>query len=392
MTQMVQSLFGINPEQLQAHRDQALWQQAQQFANLNPMERASAGAFMAGRQMVNGAAGLMGAQDPELQRIAMRQNLAKSIDWSNPEALKKAAQQAMQNGDYAAAKELMATADDVEKTALDKGVKQSTIVKNLREKQSLSVEEQVFKALAVKASPASVKAAIEAGGDISMLDVPIEEKLSAMGRQLLEAGFKPGTKEFTDKMRAIVDAEIKGKEKGSGNVTVNMPGAGIDPKKASEEAGKETGKAIAGVEEKYSAIDSIREAQTMLDQGIFSGFWGKTKMNVRKAFGENDPKVVNTEKYMAYIGEVVIPRLKDFGGNDSNEEMKYLQKVLAGEQSLEANTMKDVLATAERKIQRGIERLQRQSKAAATGQPAPLDAGPSRQAPAGTKENPIKLK
>jgi hypothetical protein len=392
MTKVVGSLFGISPEQLMAQREAALFNQAGNFAQLDPMQRATAGAFMAGRKMVDGAAGLLGAQDPELARLAQRQSIASQIDWADPESIKRAAALAARNGDTAAAMDLIQRADDVVESKLKQGVYQSQIVKNMREKQSLSVEEQVFKSLAVKASPASVKAAIEAGGDISLLDVPVEEKLSTTGRMLLEAGVKPGTPEFVETMKKVVNAEIEGKSKGSGNV-IMAPGAiSIDGKKAGEAAGKVVGEGIAGVEEKYSAIDSIRDAQEMINQGIFSGFWGKTKMNVRKAFGENDPKVVNTERFLAYVGEVVIPRLKDFGGNDSNEEMKYLQKVLAGEQSLESETMKQVLGAAERKIQRGIERLQRQSAAAGSGKPAPLDPGPSRQAPLGTKENPIKLK
>lgn len=391
MTQVVSSLFGIDPSQIAAQREAAAQHAAFNYAQMNPMEQAMMGSHLAGNRLGGAVGGLLGAQDPELQKAAMRQKIAQQIDWSNPEAIKKAAQLAAQSGDTAGAMELIQRADDVATDALKRGVYQSQIVKNLREKQSLSVEEQVFKSLAVKSSPASVKAALEAGGDISLLDVPDNVKISEFGRQLIEAGFKPGTKEFQEKMGKLVNAKIDGASKGSGNVIMQPGAISIDGKKTAEAAGKAVGEGIAGVEEKYSAIDSIRDAQTMLNDGIFSGFWGKSKMNVRKAFGENDPKVVNTERFLAYVGEVVIPRLKDFGGNDSNEEMKYLQKVLAGDQSLESETMKQVLGAAERKIQRGIERLQRQSKSAATGTPAPLDPGPSRTAPLGSKENPIKL-
>jgi hypothetical protein len=54
-------------------------------------------------------------------------------------------------------------------------------------------------------------------------------------------------------------------------------------------------------------------------------------------------KVENTEVFMANIGEIVIPRLQQFGGNDSNEELKYLQKVVAGDQRLEPESMQRIL-------------------------------------------------
>jgi len=64
---------------------------------------------------------------------------------------------------------------------------------------------------------------------------------------------------------------------------------------------------------------------------------------------------------MANIGEIVIPRLQQFGGNDSNEELKYLQKVVAGDQRLEPESMKRILASAEKKIRNNIARLQKQA-------------------------------
>jgi hypothetical protein len=381
MTKVVGSLFGISPEQLMAQREAALFNQAGNFAQLDPMQRATAGAFMAGRKMVDGAAGLLGAQDPELARLAQRQSIASQIDWADPESIKRAAALAARNGDTAAAMDLIQRADDVVESKLKQGVYQSQIVKNMREKQSLSVEEQVFKSLAVKASPASVKAAIEAGGDISLLDVPVEEKLSTTGRMLLEAGVKPGTPEFVETMKKVVNAEIEGKSKGSGNVTVhnNMPGAPIDGKKAAEAAGTETGKQMAGVETEWAALDSLQSALTKVDQGIFGGIYGKGKLLGHKLAGSNDPRVVNTEEFLAYIGDTVLPAMKQLGGNDSNEELKYMQKVHAGDISLEPETIRRVLSRAEEKIKRRIQRLQDQSKSAAQGTPAPLGPGSRRE-------------
>jgi hypothetical protein len=392
MAEITKSLFGIDPQEILARRDAQLQQQALGFAQLSPMEQAQMGFYQAGGRAGTGVSGLMGAQDPELAKAARRNQMLQGIDINDPAALKQAAQAAMSQNDYAAAQELAGRAMALEKAALDQGVQRSTIVKNLREPD---FKQKLFMKIAEKATPASIAAAQAAGGDISMLDVPENVKLSTFGQMLVDSGLKPGTPEFQKEMEAFIQAEKTGKAKGTGNVNIgslNLPGAPIDPKEAAKAAGKVVGTESAEIENKYSAIDSLRSARDMLDEGIFSGAWGKIRLNVRKAFGENDPKVVRTEKFLADIGEVVIPRLKDFGGNDSNEEMKYLQKVLGGEISLESDSLKRILKSAEVKIQRGIERVKEQSKAAAKGTEAPLGPGPSRTAPAGTKENPIKLK
>jgi hypothetical protein len=92
---------------------------------------------------------------------------------------------------------------------------------------------------------------------------------------------------------------------------------------------------------------------------------------------------------MANIGEIVIPRLQQFGGNDSNEELKYLQKVVAGDLRMEPKAMLRVLESAERKTRNNIERLQKQVSAANKNEGLPTTPI---NAPLGSAQNPIKLK
>lgn len=52
--------------------------------------------------------------------------------------------------------------------------------------------------------------------------------------------------------------------------------------------------------------------------------------------------------------------------------MKYLQKVVAGDQRIEPESMKRILASAEKKIRNNIARLQKQAESGATGANLPL--------------------
>jgi hypothetical protein len=118
---------------------------------------------------------------------------------------------------------------------------------------------------------------------------------------------------------------------------------------------------------------AYKDALGLLDKGIYGGAFGPEKQFVAKYAGVGNPeKVVNTEVFMTNIGEIVIPRLQQFGGNDSNEELKYLQNVVAGNQRLEPESMKRTLISAEKKVQKNIERLRQQTQAGQGGTQLPI--------------------
>jgi hypothetical protein len=87
MAEVMNSLFGVTPESLMAQREAALSQQAQQFAQLSPMQAAQAGFYTAGNRLAGAAGGLLGAQDPEMAKAAALQGILKGADTTSPEGL-----------------------------------------------------------------------------------------------------------------------------------------------------------------------------------------------------------------------------------------------------------------------------------------------------------------
>jgi hypothetical protein len=150
--------------------------------------------------------------------------------------------------------------------------------------------------------------------------------------------------------------------------------AGAQAKKAGEAGGAEVGKQTANVQGKYTALGSIKDAVDMLDKGIYSGGYGPAQELVAKYSGGiiRKDRLANTQEFRSYIGDVVIPRLQEFGGNDSVEELNYLRSVMAGDTSMEGSAIKNILQKADRKIKAGIDRLEQQQKAVTTGKPLPL--------------------
>jgi len=214
-----------------------------------------------------------------------------------------------------------------------------------------------------------------------------KDKYSAFGQTLIDAGLQPGTEPFQKRMLEYATEKAKGASKGTGNVTIG--GITVDTGVASKEASKIIGQNVANIETQFSLKTAFDDAIKLVNQGIYGGAYGPEKQFLAKFTGIGSPqKVENTEVFMANIGEIVIPRLQQFGGNDSNEELKYLQKVVAGELRMEPKAMLRVLESAERKTRNNIERLQKQT----SGKPGEALPTTPINLPLGSPQNPIKLK
>ena len=126
----------------------------------------------------------------------------------------------------------------------------------------------------------------------------------------------------------------------------------------SKKLGADIGEQRATIPTKETAISSIGDATKMLDAGIYSGAWGPVQLQAaRYTPGYDKKKVSNTQEFLSHIGNVVVPRLKEFGGNDSNEELRYLKAITGGDISIEPTALRNILVSAEKKMKKNIERL-----------------------------------
>jgi hypothetical protein len=99
MAEIVQSLFGVTPEMYQRQQQDRIDAQALRFAQLDPFQQANF-AIGRGANMLGGAiGGALGGQDPELQRVTMRQQIARQIDLTNPESIQEGMAMLQQAGD-----------------------------------------------------------------------------------------------------------------------------------------------------------------------------------------------------------------------------------------------------------------------------------------------------
>jgi hypothetical protein len=100
---MVAGLFGLTPEMYGEQQRISALNEGINLAKLNPSARGTAMIYGGAKGLGNAIGGLMGVEDPMLNRITKRQQILGMIDPSKPETFDMAVQFALQSGDAEAA-------------------------------------------------------------------------------------------------------------------------------------------------------------------------------------------------------------------------------------------------------------------------------------------------
>jgi hypothetical protein len=87
MAEIVQSLFGVTPESYQQAQQDRMDAQALQYAKLDPFQQDNYAIGRGASGLAGAIGGALGGQDPELQRITMRQQIAGQIDFTDPASI-----------------------------------------------------------------------------------------------------------------------------------------------------------------------------------------------------------------------------------------------------------------------------------------------------------------
>ena len=98
-TDIVQSLFGVTPQAYQQAQQDRMDAQALQYARLDPFQQANYAIGRGASGLAGAIGGALGGQDPELQRITMRQQIAGQINPNDPASIEKGIVALQQGGD-----------------------------------------------------------------------------------------------------------------------------------------------------------------------------------------------------------------------------------------------------------------------------------------------------
>ena len=274
MAEIVGGLFGVTPESLMAQREAALAQQAQNFAQLSPMQAAQAGFYTAGNRLAGAAGGLLGAQDPEMMRIQQRQSMLQGLDLTSPESLKQGIQTAMQNKDYQLVSELTNRYQQSAAAALKARETESVITKNMRERAAADPVQQLIRT--GKYTTGSV-AAYEKSGNIADLEAIDKGDPTALSET--KEGIFLINKTNGSKIARIGDAPTRGT-----SLTVAP-----EIKQAPDIVGA-VGAFDRATEKEVAMMESAGLAKQLINQTAKSNnsqSWEAARTTVAKAVGEN---------------------------------------------------------------------------------------------------------
>ena len=140
---IVGSLFGTSPQQVQAEMVAPIFNRAQQFAQLNPMQQAQYGLYSGGAMLGQGVAGLMGGEDPRLvqarQMEQVKQWISQSgVDINSPEGLAQAAQYAQSIGATEGAMFLGQQAMAKRKSLAETGIQEENLQRGQKWREAVS--------------------------------------------------------------------------------------------------------------------------------------------------------------------------------------------------------------------------------------------------------------
>jgi len=257
------------------------------------------------------------------------------------------------------------------------GSEQALAGQRSRERAAADPVEQFIRANAKDFKPASLQA-YRQSGDLSVLETKDDKPLEIQRLQQYRDSLPEGSQQRRE-VEALIAKTTQakpsiGSEIAAGLSPIMGAMAGAQAKKAAEASGTEVGKQIATIEGKYTAKNAVTDALDVLTKGIYAGGYGPLQEGLAKYTAGiigSPERLARTEEFRAYIGNVVIPRLSEFGGNDSVEELKYLRSVMAGETTLEPKAMVRILKKAEKNIDRGIQRLEKQTQSIQQGKALP---------------------
>ena len=402
----VLSLFGLTPEGLDQQRYQQDLKRGYEMAQLDPGAAARATLQSGVGQLGRGIAGMMGVEDPQLQRITQQDQLLRGLNLRDPQSLEQAAVQATQMGNTPLAMKLFELADAATVRAQQAQVRaqqaqtqrQTSLAQLIAQRayqpgtpereQVLDVQEREQMADQGTPMPENI-AAVAPSYDIRRV-APQLQALGAPGLAQLTAGLaaqkamRPETVSLKEgeKLYTVPTEEGQGyKQIATGGekpipFTGDMSNAALrlyqtnDPAKifaqygqagldAVEKKALETTKAkqpvtnvtntvsnnmqkgfgdtftetissnIKAGRAAVAANSAVQNMQTLLDEGVRTGFGQDTMLQLGRAGQFFDPEfkvkgLAGQEAFQSFATGVILPQVKQLGVNPTDADLKFI--------------------------------------------------------------------
>lgn len=344
MAEIVNSLFGVDPESIRQARDTALQERAMQYARLDPFQRATAGIYSGASRLGDTIGGMLGGVDPQLQKSSELKQLASKFDTTSPQGLQEYARALASKGYNQEALQVANAAQGMQLQTAKLGSEQALAAQRLREKEGADPYQQLLRT--GKYTPASLADYRESGDPTVLTLVDKEAAPSELAKLLAEqakldpVANKASYDAYTAKIKKLTTGKSMGEEIGEGvSKAFGLLGDVLKP------ALKEEGKGIGGfASTDYNTLANAVAAGTASKRNVkilkenldvaFTGAFADAKKGVSSALiglglpiGDDIKNAVSgTELINAMGTRYVFPLVKNFPGSLAAKELDRLEK------------------------------------------------------------------
>jgi hypothetical protein len=313
---IVGGLFGIDPAQLQQQRRAQDLKEGFMLAQLNPMERATAGIYAGSKQLGRAGQSLLGMEDPQLQEAAMAKKLSENFDVNSVEGLRGLAVELQKAGSLRYSQLAAQQANQLE---------QSGLGRKKTEAETLLADARAEAALREKTIPTS-----------------------GLGKLLFEkdALLKAGVPANDPKVLAY-DKAIAAEGEGRGTKII-MPGEAQNKILRDKRAGK-----LLDLEDTALAaqdtLQTVRDFKRIVGTA-FTGAGSGAKLTAGQfanALGLEVSGTSETEQLNQLFAGLTTGQAKNLKGALSDKDLKFLKEAV-GTSGLTLTTLQNVISRIER--------------------------------------------
>lgn len=379
-TDIVGSLFGMTPEQLQMDRQAQMQKSAANFAALTPAQQVSYGSYLGGQQLGNALGGLLGAPDKQMEKVSALNALSRQFDMTTPEGIFQASK-AVQQTYPDVAMVLVSKANELKLNQLKTQKEELSIdqEKNLRKELAdlgpNATNNQILAAVVKYGSPDKVLAALQLSADKeaqrqSAKDLQAERLKSQeqMLKDRLDAQVEAAKERGATQLQ-IAQIQAEGR-KAIADMTASFRQQAIDDKKAKENEQR------AGVISSFdSAIDTLDTLAKHPGKSSAVGMTGKIMSAIPGTNASGFASQLETFKSQVFLPQV--QSLKGMGALSDAEGKKLTASIGALDQNMTPAEFDSQIA----KIKNSLMQARARVSASMPSQPG-----------VGTLQNPIVLK
>lgn len=368
-TDIVQGLFGMTPERYQLDQQAAAREQAMQFAQMDPFQRANYGIFLGGRQLGDAIGGALGAQDPMLQRISQQQSLLREINPSDATSLAAGIKKATEMGNPQLAMTLSDTLRALQKNQADvykaqkealspeqknaaaladssgaiRGSEEWTKTYNtsLERLTTKKPNEALLKAQAIVEARAAVRNAPEGSTERAQAE-DLLRALSMDKLQAIEVGTGPETVQkvlidpFNPSAPPVPIGTPYSRFTSKTNVSVTQKGEEEFSKRLGGKDADRVDAAVTARDTAASAINSLNKLATLPADQLISGQFATGRVgatNLLTTLGLASPadaaRLATSQQYQKVAGDVILQTLGGkLGSGFSNADREFIASLV----------------------------------------------------------------